>query len=138
MSTRLLHRLSCAVLLVLLGAGCSSALTNNEPKPSDQDAKLTKDVSVVAARDANVAGVTGDVDCWAPSEHPISDNPDQFRVLCRVHYTQLDDDNQEAQRYRDMICVGGFTAEPAVESCYQWVPYSNTPSFEDEHENSSW
>ncbi len=135
-----------------LNSATATAPASEQGAESDDESALEaaaqESLVTTAARDAGVDGTVGAVDCWRASNHRIEITPESgsetdqqtdqqtvpqptpqpglFRVICRVHY-----DQQGAERYRDMICVGQFGREPAVESCYPWVPYTDTPSFED-------
>jgi hypothetical protein len=125
-STRSTLAVALAVSCVLTLASCSQ---NPAPLSADDEAALTTL--------AEVAGPTSNVDpdtitsteCWLPSEHLIDDpsvNDTTFRVLCRAHY--VDD---SGDRYQDATCVGDFAADPILDHCYRWAPYSDMPRFED-------
>lgn len=95
-----------------------------------EDREALAQLHGIAARDAEVEGEPGEVDCWLPSEHLLADDERapgaQWRVICRVHYEQGED-----ERYRDMICIGDSTRDPVTDYCYPWAPYSDMPAFED-------
>ncbi|MFV0434817.1 MAG: hypothetical protein ACK5LO_12645 [Leucobacter sp.] len=108
---------SCALAV----AGCSG---DSAAAISGEDARAIAQLGEIAARDAEIAGAPGAVECWVPSRHGIGGS--KFRVICRVHYEQSGVD-----RYRDMICVGEWGRDPIARSCYQWAYYSEAPEFGD-------
>lgn len=107
---------------------------------SRQDAAAIAQLAGIAARDAQPEGVVKATECWAPSQNPVQSvegapqnageptdtGGKEFRVLCRVHFEQ-----QNADRYRDMICIGDLGRDPVAEYCYQWAYYADAPKFED-------
>lgn len=125
---------------------------------SGQDSDAIAQLVEIAVRDAKPEGPVGITECWAPSQNPVSDgegagssndvdggidangstdenygadrgaaaDANEFRVLCRVHFEQ-----QGAERYRDMICIGNLGRDPVAEYCYQWAYYAGAPKFED-------
>lgn len=91
---------------------------------SATDGRALAALSQVASLDAEPEGEVTEVECWAPSEHPIAEGG--FRVICRVHFRQ-----DAVDRYRDMICIGDMARDPVSDYCYQWAYYSDMPEFED-------
>lgn len=93
-----------------------------------QDSHALEQLAEIAARDAQTNGPVTATECWAPSQNLLESDsdPQGFRVICRVHFEEKD-----AQRYRDMICVGNLNRDPVAEYCYQWAYYSEAPKFED-------
>ena len=95
--------------------------------PSEQEASALAVLGGIATRDAAIDGDPTEIECWAPTEHPVAgETGESFRVICRVHYEQ-----QGNARYRDMICIGDLARDPVAESCYQWAFYTDMPKFED-------
>lgn len=104
--------------------GDAGSLSSDGAAVSEQDANAIGQLVEIAARDAKPEGPVGSTECWAPSQNPVSEG--EFRVICRVHFEQ-----QGAERYRDMICIGNLGRDPVADYCYQWAYYADAPKFED-------
>lgn len=107
--------------------GCASA-----GNLGGADVRALKQLSVIAPTGAEIDGAVSSTECWVPTEHVLSDDSGEataeFRVLCRVHYVES---STEAERYRDMICIGDLGADPVTDHCYRWAYYTDMPTFED-------
>lgn len=99
---------------LLLMSGCSTV----SAAESDQ-ARIV--IEQLAARDANVANLTGNVECGEPRENMLDDEgyPSVFRTVCSVYF----DDGESEVRFKDMICIGDFELSPIADKCYVWAPY---------------
>ncbi|WP_157509439.1 hypothetical protein [Glaciibacter superstes] len=102
-------------------AGCASGI----PTVGGEDGRIIAQLAEIAPKDSQLAEPVTQVECWKPSESMIDD--DTFRVLCRLHYEQND-----TERYRDMICLGSVTSDPVSDYCYLWAFYSDMPVYEDQ------
>lgn len=133
-------RFTAALVLLLGVAGCAAVPENGGKADGNgtsslatlaaEDQRVINALGRIAARDADTDGQAEHVECWAPSQHPVSGDPaaeSAFRVLCRVHFVE-----QGTRRYRDMICIGNAEQEPVSEYCYQWAYYADAPKFEDQ------
>lgn len=110
-----------ATTLALIGiVGC----TPDTPL-SPVDRQVIDQLGTIAPQSTDIDGAIRMVECWRPTGNLVEG--ETFRVLCRVHYEQND-----AQRYRDMICVGELRRKPVTDYCYEWAYYSDMPAFEDE------
>jgi hypothetical protein len=114
--------LAFAALALLATTGCAQA----DPL-SEEDRYVIDQLAEIAPRDAKITGEVTDVECWKPSENMLEDEESTFRVLCRLHY-----DQEGAERYKDMICLGDPSADPVSDYCYLWAFYSDMPVYEDQ------
>ena len=110
-----------AAAAVFSFAGCASGI----PTVGGEDGRIIAQLAEIAPKDSQLAEPVTQVECWKPSESMIDD--DTFRVLCRLHYEQND-----TERYRDMICLGSVTSDPVSDYCYLWAFYSDMPVYEDQ------
>ena len=120
-------RIALGALLILSLSSCAGP---GAAPVSDEDAAALATLAEVAGPTSNVdpAAITR-TECWLPSDHLIADetvNDTTWRVLCRTHYV-----DESGDRYQDATCVGDFAAEPMLDHCYRWAPYTGTPVFED-------
>lgn len=124
MNKKMMSRVFAVTLTAvsLLGAvGCASSI----PTVDGEDGRIISQLANIAPRDSKIDGPVEQVECWKPSESMLDD--DMFRVLCRLHYEQ-----DGADRYRDMICLGSVTKDPVSDYCYLWAFYSDMPVYEDQ------
>lgn len=115
--------LGVVALVITSFAACAPS---GAQAPTAEDSAAIATIATVAVRDAKVNGQTEGASCWAPTEHLIEGGEGEFRVLCRVAYSQ-----KSSPRYKDMICIGNLQTSPVVSSCYEWAYYSDMPAFED-------
>lgn len=129
---------AAAIAAALATSGCTAQPVQGPPSvngvrqaPSEADARALAQLAEIAPAGAEIDGDVTETECWAPSEHLLSaqdgGNGSTFRVLCRVHYVEAN-----ANRFRDMICVGDVETDPVADQCYRWAYYTDVPSYDDQ------
>lgn len=122
-------------LTVLLLVAASLAITSCATGPgielSARDAAALAAINKVAAATSGVdVDSVESTECWLPSLHLVDEDGGEststWRVLCRIHF--VDD---SGDRYKDTTCIGDYDAEPMLDQCYRWAPYTDEPRFED-------